>query len=151
MRDIKPIRVIRIIQITYPSQESYEEDRAHWALPANGSKSFGASSPRFECATLPSETIGDPQAFISAPSERAGTTHPAGQGWPFEEEPEAIPVDFEPCARDGRHHLTQRHAESECPARDEADELEPYPDAEPEFGFSLSPDANDASPFGAGF
>lgn len=56
-----PVRVMRIIEIEYPSLEVYEEDRKHWALPANGVQQFSAGAAIYKTATFLAETIGQGQ------------------------------------------------------------------------------------------
>lgn len=48
MPDDGPVRVLRLIEILYPSREAYEVDRAHWALPANGERQFGPAGPVYK-------------------------------------------------------------------------------------------------------
>jgi hypothetical protein len=57
------VRVMRIIEIEYPSQEAYEADRERWMLPANGTKSYGTKT--YKTATFLSESIGDRTLIIS--------------------------------------------------------------------------------------
>ena len=51
------VRVLRIIEVEYLDQASFEHDRSHWQLPANGERRFGVRGPVFRTATLMSESI----------------------------------------------------------------------------------------------
>jgi hypothetical protein len=57
----KVVRVLRLLEYTYASQERAEQDMAHWQIPANGARSIGpASSPKrtvIRSAVIPQETI----------------------------------------------------------------------------------------------
>lgn len=56
-RDERPaVRVVRLLQATYPSHEHYERDRANWQLPANGVRAFGGTVT-YSTATLLAESI----------------------------------------------------------------------------------------------
>lgn len=50
-------RVIRLIEIEYPSFEAYEQDSQHWALPTYGVRKFGPGSAIYRCSTTPVSVI----------------------------------------------------------------------------------------------
>lgn len=51
------VRVLRVIEITYPDHEAYEANRLNWGLPANGERRIGGAT--YRSSTMLSETIGD--------------------------------------------------------------------------------------------
>lgn len=51
------VRVLRIIEITYPNHEAYEADRPNWGVPANGERLRGGAI--YRSSTMLAETIGD--------------------------------------------------------------------------------------------
>ncbi len=47
------VRILRLMEYVYPDHEAAFEDMTHWAVPANGEKSFGQADRRIESAVLP--------------------------------------------------------------------------------------------------
>lgn len=52
-------RVIRLIEIEYPSFEHYQRDSQNWALPANGVRKFGPTSAVYRTSTTVVEEMPD--------------------------------------------------------------------------------------------
>lgn len=49
------IRVVRILEYTYPDVMTMEQDMNHWIVPAHGARQFGRTTLR--CAVLPLEYL----------------------------------------------------------------------------------------------
>ncbi len=52
------VRVLRLLEYTYPDTEAMADDMARWGVPANGEKLFGRIDRRIKSAVLPEKVIG---------------------------------------------------------------------------------------------
>lgn len=53
------VRVLRVIEITYPSLDAYVRDQSSWALPANGLRRYGDKT--YSMATMPPVPVQSPE------------------------------------------------------------------------------------------
>lgn len=56
MARVRPIRVLRLLEYTYPSVERMEQDMGNWTIPANGTYRTGSTN-KIKSATLPLEVL----------------------------------------------------------------------------------------------
>lgn len=54
------LRVLRLLEYTYPNVEAMESDMGKWAIPANGIRTLGMGQGKaIKSATLPLEVLAD--------------------------------------------------------------------------------------------